>query len=56
MRIRACVQAYIIKQEADQTAEFLNAAAMGNITKIREVHTDGGESVEIIRMHEKQSG
>ncbi|GAX74508.1 hypothetical protein CEUSTIGMA_g1957.t1 [Chlamydomonas eustigma] len=37
MRIRACVQAYIIKQEADRTAEFLNAASMGNIGKIREM-------------------
>ena len=31
-------QEYITKQEADRTAEFLNAAAMGNTAKIREVN------------------
>ncbi len=30
-------QAYIVRQEAERTAEFLNAASVGNTFKIREV-------------------
>jgi ankyrin repeat protein len=41
LRIRACVQQYVSKQEADRTAEFLYAAAQGNVAKLREMVQQG---------------